>query len=468
MDKLLTVIIAPNEDGFGTSAWVVRLVRELARQQKGSVSIKVIVATDKRQGFHKDKYPALPVEVIKLENVTKRIELVKKAGSVDVPNSIEQAILTYAKSRDEYADSLMEQKVFEGADMVIDLGVPQVVRAAYYEKLSNVLKSKKQIVSVTIFDHAWSFSLRKIVFGDTTWRAMAQSVEDAILDIENDEALTQEAFIFGEPISPLDYHGHWRKLLGRFPRIIPGSLGGPLSTLEYANDSEFAQLRSQIEREGKCPQKAYEKARMHAKKILGIDNDLPMLFVSGAGTPVWDDVLKRMIDDYESNRPNYNVVVYSPAEVKRREISLNIREGMIEIGIHPENDRLIFIDRTIGDTHHVLFPAFDLVLTRAGGGTVNDAIACGVPLVLVEEPGMRQVEQIRQSCRKMRIAEDVTLKEFQDNPKACIEESGKLKRLDSQRKEILAIPNQSEIWLIKELLKMVKASDRKNIAPDVI
>ncbi|MFW6105398.1 MAG: hypothetical protein ACOC7P_02325 [Chloroflexota bacterium] len=467
MDKVLTVIIAPNEDGFGTSAWAVRLVRELARQRKDSVLIKVIVATDKRQDFHQNKYADLPVEVIKLENVNKRIELIKKAGSVDVPSSIEQTILTYAKSRTEYADSLMEQKVFEDADIVIDLGVPQLVRTAYYENLSKVRKSNEQIVSVTVFDHAWSFSLRKIVFSDTTWRAMAQSVEDAFIDIENDEALTQQTFIFSEPISPCDYHGHWKKLLGRFPRIIPGGLGGPLSTLEYCNDPEFAQFRSHIEREGKCPQKAYDKARIHAKNILGINNNLPTLFVSGAGTPVWDDVLKGMIDDYESNKPNYNVVVYSPAEAKRREINLNIQEGMIEIGIHPKNDRLIFIDRTIGDTHHVLFPAFDLVLTRAGGGTVNDAIACGVPLVLVEEPGMWQVEQIRQSCRKMRIAEDVTLKKFQDNPRACIEESDELKKLESQRKEILAIPNHSEIWLVKQLLKIAKVVGPTNIANDV-
>jgi UDP-N-acetylglucosamine:LPS N-acetylglucosamine transferase len=38
----------------------------------------------------------------------------------------------------------------------------------------------------------------------------------------------------------------------------------------------------------------------------------------------------------------------------------------------------------------VLFSAFDAVLTRAGGGTVNDALAHHVPLLLVEEKHMWQ------------------------------------------------------------------------------
>ncbi len=468
MDKALTVVIAPNEDGLGTSAWAVRLVRELFRQAGERISeIKIPVATDRRYEFHQDKYPAgLPIEIIRLRDITNRIELVKKAGSVDVRRSIEQALLPYARSRAEYATALMNQDVLARADLVIDLGVPQLVRAVHHHNLSRAMRSERPINSITVFDHAWSLSLRKMALSAAMPEALAQVVEEALTDIENDEALAPDALIFAEPLSPLDYHGHWRKLLGHFPRVIPGTLGGPLSTLEFAGDPEAARLRAEMKRDDRCPPEAYSRARQQAKRLLGIENDLPTLFISGAGTSVWDEVLQGLIDNYERNQPEYNVVVYSPVEASRRGVNLAYHNG-IERGTHPKAERLTFINRTIGETHHILCPAFDLMLTRAGGGTVNDALAHGVPLVLVEEPGMWQVEQIRQSCLSLGIAEGVTLKEFRGSPRACVESpDGGLRRLKEQRERILTVPNHSEIWLVRELLTMTQPGAGQSAAPD--
>lgn len=81
MSKNLTIIIAANEDGFGTSAWAVRLVKELALQGEERISkIKVVVATPKLENFHKDRYSNLPIDVriIRLNQGTNRIELIKK------------------------------------------------------------------------------------------------------------------------------------------------------------------------------------------------------------------------------------------------------------------------------------------------------------------------------------------------------------------------------------------------------
>ena len=50
----------------------------------------------------------------------------------------------------------------------------------------------------------------------------------------------------------------------------------------------------------------------------------------------------------------------------------------------------------------VLFSAFDAVLTRAGGGTVNDALAHRVPLLLVEEKHMWQALPLRPPARAER------------------------------------------------------------------
>lgn len=460
MAKRLTLVIAPNEDGFGTSAWVVRFVKELVRQRPNGISkIKVVTATKKRHGFHQGKYPNVQqVELIRLSEGANRIELVKEAGSVDIEKSIDRAILTYPESRTKYELELARHNVLEDADLVVDLGVPQIVRATYSENITKKRASgstRRGIIGLTIFDHAWSFSLRKIVTSDSSGNALTGQVEDSLIDIANDEALTPHAILFGEPICPLDYHGYWRKLLGAFPKLIPGTIGGPISTLEYLGDTHSDEFRSQLENNGQCPEKAYEMARRYARELLGIHNSLPTLFVSGAGTTVWDEVLEGLIDDYESNAPNYNVVVYSPAEVERRGIKMRQTKHIV-IGTLPANDRIAFIDHVTGDTHHVLFPAFDLVLTRAGGGTVNDALACGVPLVLVKEPGMWQVESIRQSCLRMKVAQGVSLADFRYYPRDCIEsQNGNLKKLADQRRSIRAIPNHKESWIANMLLNMM-------------
>jgi hypothetical protein len=461
MNKKLTIIIAPNEDGFGTSGWAVRLAKELARQGEERISkIKIVVATHKLENFHKDRYSNLPIDVrvVRLNQGANRIELTKKKdGSVDISSSIRQAVLTYSESRAEYASELMRHGVLESADLVIDFGVPQMVRAVYNENRLRAPGPSRSVIGVTVLDHVWSLSLRKMILGDPISYRLTENIENALTDIRNDEALTQETFLFAEPISQPDYYEYWRGTLGRLPKVIRGCLGGPLSTLEYVKDSEFAQLRSQSEAKDECPPEAYQKARQYAKQILGINNDQPTLFVSGGGTCVWDEVLKKLIDDYESSVPTYNTVVYSPAEVERRGIHLR-GQGGVEKGLLGNNEKFIFIGQTVGETHHVLFPAFDLVLTRAGGGTVNDALACGVPLRLVEELGMWQVEQIRQSCLRMRVAEGIELEDFKESPRACVEsQKGELNKLEDRRARALALPNHREIWLVRELMKLTKA-----------
>ncbi len=459
MNENIGIVIFPNEDGFGTSVWAMRLTKEFYRHKQVS-EIKVIVATDKRYIFHEDKYPppynSKVASVEKLHGINSRIELIKKEGAVDVPESIKQCILSYPQSRSEHETTLTEQKVFQGVDLVIDFGVPQVVRAAYNE---NIMK-KKEIVVVTVFDHAWSLSLSRMISSDKTRVISSLEVQDAIVDIQNDEALTQETFLFKEPICPIDYHAYWKKLLGHEPVVIPGSLGGPLSTLEYVCDPRFKNLHAEIKNGDQCPQEAYKYARQYSRKLLGIKNDAPTLFISGAGTPVWDGILKKLIDSYRDSRPpNYNVVIYSPSEVNSRKIKLieeSVKFNDIERKVlRGKFGEIIFIDHPIGEGHPVLFPAFDLVLTRAGGGTVNDAMAFRVPLILVEEPSHWQVEQIRQSCLRMDIAESVTLDEFQKHGRSCVElDGGELKVLETQRKNMEAVPNHGEIWLAQELLKL--------------
>jgi UDP:flavonoid glycosyltransferase YjiC (YdhE family) len=67
-----------------------------------------------------------------------------------------------------------------------------------------------------------------------------------------------------------------------------------------------------------------------------------------------------------------------------------------------------------GATVQGLLPGIDLVITRAGGGIVNDAIACRVPFVCVEEPNNFQVEMIRQNCEKEGLTRPIRIGEFRE------------------------------------------------------
>jgi len=433
---MLTVVIAPNEDGYGTSGWVIPLAREISRSESVS-RVKVVVATDQRENFHSDKYGDMPkVQLIRLPGRTNCIEVPKVRGAVDIRGTLEQCILPYSRSRREYAQALADQRVLDDADLVIDFGVPQLVRAAYGKKV------------VTVFDHAWSMSLARIIASDPTRTTLPLNAQHALEDIQNDEALTQSVILFKAPICPLDYHGYWRRLLGQTPMTIPGTLGGPQRTLEFANAVAVGDETIM--------------AQQVARQFLGIKDAAPILFVSGGGTPVWDDVLKTLLDEYEAKAPNYHVVIYSPTEAKRRgvtlvkaEVSFNGVTRSIERARWERCKQVLFIDKVAGETHHILFAAFDLVLTRAGGGTVNNCIAFRVPMVLVEEPGMWQVEQIRQSCVALGIAEPVSLEAFIKHSRACVETpGGDLKSPEAQREAMRTIPNHGETWLANTLLAL--------------
>jgi hypothetical protein len=453
--------IAPNEDGLGTSAWVVGLAKELARQSSVS-EIAILVATDKTEQFHKNMYRRdHGIVQCRLRPAAGagefcRIELATRAGAGAVDETIERCILKYPDSRTDY----WQPQAFKDLDLLVDFGVPQLVRAVFRENLRRRWSGTPQVGTVTVLDHAWSLSLQRIVSSDVSRPVLSPQIRDALEMMRADEALTDDAILFAEPICPTDFHAHWRVTLGRRPEVIPGVLGGPLRTLAYVNDSEFGQLRSQmVAGTGVCPPESYERAREYARQLLGIEKGAPQLtlFVSGGGTPVWDEILGTWVKEYESTPPRYNVVIFSPTEARKRypdglpkeKVTLNGRTLTVERGRPFKN--VTFIGCVDGETHHPLFGAFDLVLTRAGGGTVNDALAFQAPLMLVEEPGMWQVEQIRQCCMDMKLANTISFDGFEERRRKCVEsKQGELRV--TRKKGLSAIPNHGEFWLAKRLL----------------
>lgn len=420
------IVLAPNEDGFGTSAWAVGLAQKLARQEEVA-EVRIVVATDQRYHFHQPMYADLPQVTVTLLPMSRSpIQVAKWEGEVDVPRTIAGAILPYTAVAQEYAQLLHQHTLLQDVDLVIDLGVPALVRAARAQNLR----------TITLFDHAWSLTLAHIAGELLPPEGRAQ-----VAAMAADEALTDEVLLFADPIAPPPVHAYWQQVLARPLTTIPGVLGGPARTLAYA---------------GLAGQNA-GAAREVARQICGLGEE-PTVFISGGGTAVWRSILGRLLDSYLANPPPYQVVLYHPAEAEKRGVVM--RETAVSFPTctvpitRGQLGPLIFIGSLPGETHHILFAAFDLVVTRAGGGTVSDAIAHRVPLLLVEEPGMWQVEQIRQACFRLGLAESVTLADFQSKGRAIMENAqGRLRSLAAQKQAMATIPQHIEAWLVARLLQ---------------
>jgi len=64
-----------------------------------------------------------------------------------------------------------------------------------------------------------------------------------------------------------------------------------------------------------------------------------------------------------------------------------------------------------------------LIVTRAGGATVNDAIARRIPLVFVSEQGHWQVEAIRKEVEAQHLAaEGIPYEVFTEDPAEAVQE----------------------------------------------
>ncbi len=433
-----TLILAPHEDGLGAAAWTVRIVRELLRHGQGRFSrICVLVSSQAMEAYFRDKWGGRTVQVLRLPEVRHSLRFIKKRGGVDVALTMENMVREYAASQQEYRHALEKLGILADAALVVDLGVPQLMRVVHEENRRREVSDNRAIRALTVHDHSWSLSLKAMAAAE----GLLTGPRAAVLRLlQDDEARTSRAILFPDPITPEVFSFHWRDVLGVPILRLPGVLGGPRWTERWAGD---------VSRSAVC-------------SLLGIEDDLPVLFISGGGTPVWDDMATELLDDYIVCPPRYHVVVYNPPEVRRRGIRLTgqpTAAGMLEWARHPACPQLVFLGRVAGETHHPLFAAFDLVLTRAGGGTVNDAIAFRVPLMLIEEPAHWQVEQIRAACQTMGICRTATLEEFRLGGRRLVETpGGELIRMESERTMMEQIPNHGEVWLARRLLETAEAS----------
>jgi len=368
----MKIALVPNDDGYGPSALGFYVARALLRRGH-SIIVRNESALALNAGFYKNE---ISQGSVCLQPTFGGIRLRKTAEGVDTPGTLHD-IRDYPAWSDQYT-------IPDEVDAVIDIGTPAAVRAAH--------ASKKP--AFTIFDHAWGKTYEKTLDNliDTLTSTLGVSGEmelddartgvfqpapirnsrvvKAIERIKQDEGKTSAVFLFDYYIAPEPFHKHWEAL---GVKIVP--IKGVFGGRELASRDE-------------------------ARQKMGISesaND-KTVYILGGGSPVWDAKLPEIISQLREKVLPCNVVVFDrnakPHDYQR--IGNSLYKG----------------GAVYGETLQGLLPGVDLIITRAGGGVANDAIACRVPFVSVEEPGHWQVEMIRKNCEREGLTRTIPIDLF--------------------------------------------------------
>lgn len=413
MKSALRILAVPNEDGFGPSALLSYVVKELLAQRPGS---RATIWNRARAGYNRSLYRDLIASGrVSVEPVGNLIQLAKDArtGEVSITGTL-ALIGDYRAASNRYATGAQRGEF----DLVVEFGVPAAARWA----------AKHGIPCASIGDHAWGRTL-EMIFADTrellTRRQRAQW-RRLVASIRRDESFTRKLFLFPKFISPPLFRAHWRSVAPRAAvRRFAGVLGGTAS---------------------------WDERR--ARKYLGLTKPGRLVMIQGGDTPAWDALLQRLVpaflhasDELEARR--LNVAFYIPRRLAGR--------GAIACLNNPavarRCPRVRAFSPVPGGTTQELFPFVDLLITRAGGGTVNDAVACRTLFVCIHEPSQSQVEATLAACVRRGLTRVVDRDALETEPLQTV--YAEIKRAhDNQRMAAAmeAVPSHAERKLARAIL----------------
>jgi len=391
------ICFACNEDGVGPSAFAYYVVRAMAEAWQSSnhnanLEIWVLVSNENTYDYNERIYSNLR-DIVHLPdkseraNVNSSIRLIKKKGEVHVPETLE-LWQEYVQRRQPYARNI--QQYLQGCCIAIDIGVPLFARCA----------KKLGVPNITLFDHSWACTLRGICSREAEYTENPRPTdehrelaEQIALEVENDERCTSEVILFDRYIAPPEFRWHWSRL-GFTPTILKGVLGSrqnPNTALEILNN-----LLCEL---GQQPVSAGKK----------------LVLISPGGTPVWNEILHKLTNEYVTTPRDKYIPVLSLADP-----NVVSREDKERITL---SNAIRWFGVVKGSTQQVIMPAFDLVVTRAGGGTVNDCLASETPFACVEERQW-QVKLIERECRALNLIpafREASLDEFKEHPSQCVD-----------------------------------------------
>ncbi len=415
-NKKRKILIIPNEDGFGPSALASYIARALLQDKNNYITILNKSRVEFNKSIYADEIKNRRIDAIPVWGL---IQLDKTDGKVSLPGTIKK-IGNYKEQSNQYP-FISE---FSKYDLVLDFGVPAAAKRA----------AKNGIKSVSVFDHSWSKTLKMILADedknqpDHLWLSEADRHSWQCLtdEIEKDEAFVQKLILFPSFITPDIFHQHWKSLLSEKQiNVMDYVLGG-----EVEKDEALPNLTDTI---GQLP-----------------GENTKIVLIQAGDTPVWDTIIPKIVNEFskanhELQELDLTFVIYIPDRLKT----------IPEVGKilkYDDKQRVRGFGYLTGGTIQKILPAFDFLITRAGGGTVNDAIACRVPFVCVEEKGMSQVEAIMEECVKAKLTRKITWDNFIKNPKQVIlDEFARNTENSKLIKNMEKIRNKGEYELVKEL-----------------
>ncbi|MCP5116766.1 MAG: hypothetical protein GY953_38555 [bacterium] len=389
----MRILAVPNDDGFGPSALLSYVVKELLRLEP---HCRVTVWNHFAYRFNCLIYGGDPrVDVADVWNL---VQLARPRGDVSIEATLE-LMGGYAGRSKRY-----QERAQTAFDLVVDFGAPAAARWA----------RDRGIPSVTVFDHCWSKTLEMILADQ---REVAPSLRrrwrTLIRQIEADESCADRVLLFPRPVTPSTFVDHWP-----IAEVCPGVL----------------RQRASLNREA-------------ARRLLGLVRPGATMLVQGGGTPVWNapmETLARQLREAAGRRRlarrELNLVLYSP--------------GLGEI----DYTRVKRLRPVPGGTTQTVLSAIDSAMLRAGGGSVNDAVAHRLPFVCVREPAQSQIEGILGDCEALRLTRAVPIEAFRDDPLGTLlaEQRWLSDNSATLHRRMRHIPSNGARWMARQLLASVR------------
>ena len=486
LQRPVRVKMVPNEDGLGPSTALLYVARGLQTVASGKgIRLEFVVQNQTKAEFNAEQYGGLGHSVVGVdtEPLHSVIELVKDGERV-VPLDTAERLLDYpwkAKAYERFdALTFGPNKAESALDAVICMGTPVAHRAA----------CERGVPVIEVFDHCWPISLERIMEDDKKihpddwrtrkikdvmvaderfaekrweeeWRGrLVRDVlaTDIIPAITRDDKLLDKkvhhVFMFPEPLAPGEFLCKWQSLAPGRVSTIGGVLGG---WEDKERESVRAEARGQLTDKLKWKASNVENARI--------------ILVQGGGTPTWDRFLIQMVGqciDW-SGRLGDTLFLFPGRAVElalkskysdratARERGWEQFEQLEESVRESGNARLITgtAGKDFADFQK-FYLVSDLVFSRPGGITVQDAIACRTPIVCAAEPGHWQTEKIRQHCELYGILRPVKFEAFEAGGIGLVIDQYGRRQDNSRMVEVMrTIANRQEYKLAEEILGMV-------------
>ncbi|MDJ0762618.1 MAG: glycosyltransferase [Myxococcota bacterium] len=368
------ILLVPNEDGFGPSAFGYYIASALLQ---AAPDFSITVWNRSRFAYNKALYKkSIATGRVTVEPVWNLIQLQKEDGFVSIPQTL-TTIGDYRSASDRYPTDAVRRDF----DLVVEIGVPAAARWA----------EENEIPCIGVFDHCWSKTL-DMMLSDAASSGIApvsdkerEAWQRLVVQIQRDEASAGSLFLFPRFITPDPYYRHWKNTAKAQPFELGGVLGGHVGLTRSAAQQRFGLKPGEVN-----------------------------ILIQGGDTPAWDSLLKKLIPalraqgQSELEKRKITLLIYVPHRLQHTLTS--------QRALHPRLTNVRIFDTLPNGTLQNILPAVDLIVTRAGGGTVNDAVACQTPFVCVRETGHSQVEAILDACLKDGLTRSIELADLLDDP----------------------------------------------------